>query len=236
MRDYFVEDMRPFQNLTNTVLTHVSERQRLLQSDEKAMHSKEGRKDMLAKLFNLHHTRGVEVDFGFYDILQEGISGVFAGSDTTSIAMRAIIHQLLTHPPVLERLRRELDQAIKEGRLSIPVVYSDAIKLPYLCACFKEAMRLHPSVGLTLPRYVPVGGCEMNGYFFPEGVTLGINPAVLHYQSSVFGSDASEFKPERWLQEESGGLDKYLLTFGGGSRTCIGKNVSFSSREALEIR
>lgn len=215
------------------MINDVRERERLLQSDEKATSSQHGRKDMLSKLFHLRDTKGEEVDFGFYDIVQQGFVGTFAGSDTTAIALRAFVHQVLTHPQVFKRLKKELDDALAEGRLTIPVKYSDAAKLPYFCACVKEAMRLHPSVGLTLPRYVAEGGCEIDGYFIPEGMAVGINPAVLHYQNSAFGPDASAFKPERWLEDGAGSMDRYLLTFGGGSRTCIGKNVSLLCRHHL---
>lgn len=89
-------------------------------------------------------------------------------------------------------------------------------------------MRLHPSVGLQLPRYVPSGGCEISEHFFAEGTAVGINPAVLHYQYSVFGTDTEQFNPDRWLKEDANSMDRYLLTFGGGARTCIGKNVRLS--------
>ena len=45
---------------------------------------------------------------------------------------------------------------------------------------------------------------------------------------TVFGEDAEEFNPERWLESEerTREMEKYLITFGAGSRTCVGKNIS----------
>lgn len=100
------------------------------------------------------------------------------------------------------------------------------MKLPYLCACVKEAMRLHPSVGLVLPRHVPAGGCGISGHFFPQGTTLRVNAAVLHHETPIYGKDAADFNPERWFRDHVGTMDSFLLTFGAGARTCIGKNVS----------
>lgn len=125
-----------------------------------------------------------------------------AGSDTTAIAMRSIIYQLLIHPSALQTLQAELDRAYAEDCLTLPIRYAEAIKLPYFCACVKEGMRVHPSVGLSLPRHVPAGGYEIAGRYFPQGVRVGINAAVLHYETSAFGLDAADFKPERWLDKD----------------------------------
>jgi cytochrome P450 len=90
-------------------------------------------------------------------------------------------------------------------------------------------MRLHPSVALTMPRHVPAGGCEIAGEFFPAGMKVGINPAVIHLDQDIFGPDANEFVPERWFRGDTTIMDKHMLHFGGGSRTCVGKNVSLFS-------
>jgi cytochrome P450 len=159
------------------------------------------------------------------EIVTDGLSRI-AGADTTAIAMSAIIHPLLCQPTALQRLVSELDRTCASGNLTSPIRYTDAAKLPYLSACIKEGMRLHPSVGLTLPRYVPKGGTVLAGKYIPEGTTVGINANVYHYDTSIFGDDAAEFKHERWLDDTSARLEKHLLYFGAGTRTCLGKNVS----------
>ncbi|BCS22540.1 uncharacterized protein APUU_30765A [Aspergillus puulaauensis] len=100
------------------------------------------------------------------------------------------------------------------------------MKLPYLTACCKEAMRMIPSVGLTLPRIVPRGGRYIAGQWFDGGVRVGVNAAVIHFNKEVFGDDAEEFNPERWFRANASRMDRYMFQFGGGSRTCIGKNIS----------
>lgn len=132
---------------------------------------------------------------------------------------------LLKNPTVYDDLQAELDRAAAAGILSSPVRYSEAIKLPFLCACIKEAMRLHPSVALTLPRHSPHGGMELCGTFIPEGYRIGMNAAVVQRDQSVFGKDADDFRPQRWLEGNATNMDKHMLIFGAGTRTCIGKNV-----------
>ena len=100
------------------------------------------------------------------------ISNVFAGSDTTAITMRAVFYYLLKNPQYMARLREEIDDARKRGVLSNPVTYEQARTMPYLQACITEGLRIHPAVGMTLPRTVPAGGMEIRGYYLPAGVCL----------------------------------------------------------------
>ncbi|KXT15576.1 hypothetical protein AC579_9968 [Pseudocercospora musae] len=89
--------------------------------------------------------------------------------------------------------------------------HRDALKLPYLSARIKEAIRLHPSVGLQLPRHPPPEGCHISGYYFPHSARVGVNTAVLHYNEDVFGEDAARFRPERWSERNAAEMDVSLF-------------------------
>ncbi|PIA92186.1 Benzoate 4-monooxygenase [Cercospora beticola] len=222
--------LKDFEGVATTAKNYVGRREDMMKSEDIEASASNKRRDILTKLFELRAHRGEKEDFGIADIQQEGYVNILAGSDTTAIAMRAIIHQLLTHPAALNKLMQELEEALHAGRISLPVKFSDALKLPYYSACVKEAMRLHPSVGLGLQRHPLPEGCEIAGRYFSgsKSVRVAINAAVLHYDTDVFGSDAAGFSPERWLAPGAANMERYLLTFGGGSRTCIGKNISLS--------
>ena len=124
-----------------------------------------------------------------------------------------------------EKLTAEIDAAVADGTLSIPVAYVEAVKLPYLKACINEGMRLHPSVGLTIPRLVQAGGATISGFYFPEGYRVGVSGAVGQYDK-VFGPDADSFNSDRWIYGDVIRMDKTMIQFGAGPRTCNGKNVS----------
>jgi cytochrome P450 len=60
-------------------------------------------------------------------------------------------------------------------------------------------------------------------------VNVGINSWVLHYDTNIYGADASIFRPERWLEadeEQLKTMEQNYMPFGIGSRTCLGKNIS----------
>ena len=146
--------------------------------------------------------------------------------------MRAVIYFLMRDPKAMKRLQTEVDEATAHGQLSNPVHYAQAIKLPYLCACIKEAMRFHPSVGLTLPRLIPASGAHISGHMIPGGYRIGVNAAVVQYDKSIFGADADSYNPSRWLGDTKK-MDRHMLLWGGGSRTCLGKHISLTEIHKL---
>ncbi|KIX04389.1 uncharacterized protein Z518_05257 [Rhinocladiella mackenziei CBS 650.93] len=191
------------------------------------------RTDILDQLFAIQQEKGDKVDFKLGDIEQEAYVGLFAGSDTTAIGFRSIFYHLMKNPTVYAQLMQEIDTAAENGQLSSPVKYSEAIKLPFLCACIKEALRVHPGVALTMGRIVPTEGLELCGEYIPGGYWVGMNGAVIHYDKTIFGADADQYRPSRWFEGDAANMDKYMLHFGAGTRTCIGKNISITELHKL---
>lgn len=130
----------------------------------------------------------------------------------------------------MAKVVQEIDAADQQGHLSTPISYKESTTLlPYFNAALKEGMRMHPSVGLIMERHVPAEGVEIHGHFLPGGTIVGINPWVTNRDASVF-PHPDEYRPERWLEASDAQLkqmDGILeLNFGGGSRKCIGRNIS----------
>ncbi|KAL9608659.1 MAG: hypothetical protein Q9167_006526 [Letrouitia subvulpina] len=187
--------------------------------------NKDNKRDILRKMLEINADRGEKINFTYSHIYVESHSSLFAGADTTAIAIISVLYHLMRNPVAYGKLTTEIDAAVADGTLSIPVTYSQAVKLPYLKACINEGMRLHPSVGLTMPRLVPAGGATISGFHFPEGYRIGVNGAVVQYDKDVFGADAENFNPDRWIEGDAVLMDKTMIQFGAGPRTCIGKNV-----------
>jgi len=158
---------------------------------------------------------------------------ILGGADTLAIVIKGIFYHILKSSASKERLVDELLSA----RLSFPTSYTTIEQLPYLDACIKEGLRMHPVVGHILERVVPATGLTLsNGTTLPPGTIVGVNPWVLHYKESIFGAKPHEFRPERWLQserEEPGAYEARIkkmkdadMSFGGGNRICLGKPLA----------
>ncbi len=148
--------------------------------------------------------------------------------------MSAIFYFLLKHPEALSRLTSEILAA--NFTPDCPVSYKEALRLPYLHAVVREAMRLHPAVGMPLERQVPASGLRLpDGSVVPPGATVGMNPYLVN-RTAPFGGHADHFKPERWLRDgdepetefraRTAAMNDADLTFGAGSRICGGRHIA----------
>lgn len=150
------------------------------------------------------------------------------GADTTAAAINSILYHLILNPDVYSKLTAEIENSMSNGTLSMPVLYAQAIKFPYLESCINEGMRLHPSVGLTMPRLVSNGGTTISGFCSPLVIALVSMAQWFSMTRVFFGQDADIFNPTRWIDGDNGQhlkMEKTMIQFGASSRTCIGKNV-----------
>jgi len=165
-------------------------------------------------------------------VLALTVANCFAGSDTTSISLQAIFYYLLKSPMDMERLMTELHAQKESGGFidENGLVKWDQVKnLPFLNAVIKEGFRCHPAAGLPLERKVPDGGQTICGQYFPAGTIVGCSAWVIHRDEAIFGKDADQYRPSRWIEaseEQRRLMDASLFQFGAGARTCIGKNIS----------
>jgi cytochrome P450 len=126
---------------------------------------------------------------------------------------------LMSHPTAYEKLMLELDNATRDGHLSEIPQYEEVQKhCPYYIACVREAMRLNPSAPNIFLRLARKGGIDLYGMHAPEGTEVTCNPWLVHRDEAIYGTDAGEFRPERWLEseEKTRGYLKYNITFGYG--------------------
>jgi cytochrome P450 len=99
-------------------------------------------------------------------------SNVFAGSDTTSIALRAIFLNLMRHPRVLAKLRTELQERRTQGKLGTLVSAAEADPCRYLQAVIYESLRVFSPAAFIFDRDVPVEGMTICGRYVPGGVSV----------------------------------------------------------------
>lgn len=160
---------------------------------------------------------------GLMGILMSTISGA---ADTTASTLAGILHFLATHPEVLRKLRLELEGV--EAVEGVPK-FADTKGLPYLDAVVKESMRLFSLPNWPIERLVPEGGATFCDLLLPAGVSVGVLPAAMHMDCSVYGSDVGVFRPERWLSgdaEATRRMEASFLGFSRGKRVCLGQNIA----------
>ncbi|KAF2963896.1 hypothetical protein GQX73_g9664 [Xylaria multiplex] len=191
-----------------------------------------GMSDMLDHFLDMKDRQGQPA--GIMEVYAEMGNVLAAGADTTSVGIKAVLGPLLRDPLRYRRLQAELDEVYKNfgAGAGQPIFYSILKDLPYLDACIKEGCRLHPSIVYQLPRKSPSGGVELEGFFIGPSSTISMSPLAQNRSKAIFGDDANEWKPERWIvgelntEDQIRYMDKNLATFGYGSRTCIGRNLA----------
>lgn len=151
-----------------------------------------------------------------------------------------MLHIFATHPDVQSKVRQEFLTHIGRpaSSSSTSSISYDAINaLPYLNCCIKELFRVIPPVHTTTR--VATEDDVLLGYLIPKGTEIYLSPAALHKLKHVWGDDAEEFKPERWMSPSALTEEQRLTTkcvtpdmtwaympFLTGPRNCIGSKVA----------
>ncbi|KAL7948158.1 cytochrome P450 [Trichoderma barbatum] len=152
---------------------------------------------------------------------------IAAGSDTTASAIRSTMLQLFAKPDILHKLRHELASANITGDV---ISDNEARELPYLQAVIKEGFRIFPPIAALMSKEVPPQGDTWNGVFIPGGTRVGYSIWAITRRQDVWGEDALEFRPERWLNvspEKTKEMESTLdLIFSYGRWLCLGKSIA----------
>ncbi|PGH05277.1 hypothetical protein GX51_02998 [Blastomyces parvus] len=157
-------------------------------------------------------------------ILQEVRSTTAAGIETTSNALTVITYHLLDNPDKIQRLRDEVSTL--EGDWSFEQQAQKLEKLPYLTSVILEGLRLSYGVSTRLQRELPDQAIQYKNYCIPAGTPVGMTSVLIHHNETIF-PDSHKFVPERWLDlEERKRLERYLVSFGKGSRRCVGQRLA----------
>ncbi|KAG5634928.1 hypothetical protein H0H81_000304 [Sphagnurus paluster] len=131
---------------------------------------------------------------------------IFAAMDTTSNALSRTLYILAQHPEAQERLRQEIREA-REQYGQIP--HDELVALPYLDAVCRETLRLYPPVSVVirqsqkdavLPLSTPIKGRDgkyMDEIAVPKNTNIIVSILNCNRDSSLWGTDVLEWKPER---------------------------------------
>ncbi|KAL2831535.1 putative cytochrome P450 [Aspergillus cavernicola] len=151
------------------------------------------------------------------EIVNEAISFIIAGTDTTATTMTYLVWEVCRNPHIKKLLLTEL------AGLQDHYDHDDLRPLPYLNQVIMETLRLYTGVPSGLPR-VSQHGATLGGCWIPAGVVVTTQAYSLHRIPSIF-TDPEKFDPSRWenLTEK---MKDAFMPFGGGSRSCIGVHLA----------
>jgi cytochrome P450 len=147
------------------------------------------------------------------------------------------IYLMCKHPDVQQKLRNAVRAAIPS--LSTAIQPSDIDDCHYLQAVCTEVLRLWSPVSLTLR--VADRDTSIQNEFVPKGTPVILSPWAVNCSPQLWGADAQEFKPERWINASDGKANQRgsadsnysFLTFLHGPRSCIGQRFAQSEFACL---
>jgi hypothetical protein len=128
---------------------------------------------------------------------------------------------------ILHKLREEIAAAnIADG-----IISDDKAKsLPYLQAVIKEGFRIFPPIAALMSKEVPPQGDTWNNVFIPGGTRVGYSIWAITRREDIWGEDALEFRPERWLEGPAEKIKEMESTadliFSYGRWLCLGKSIA----------
>ena len=173
--------------------------------------------------------------------------------ETTASALTWASYLLAKHPSYQTKLRSEVTAALgsnPHSSQSPPADLANTLKqLPYLNGIIHETLRLYPTVPLTM-RYA-LRDTSLGTQFIPQGTEVVVSIWQINRSPEIWGADAGEFRPERWISAEEatwgpngmpamkpnnhgGAKSNYdFLTFLQGPRSCIGQEFAKAEMRCL---
>lgn len=176
---------------------------------------------------------------------------ILAGHETTSTALTWALWALAHHPEIQTALRDEIQEAWPEEE-SEDFSYEHLHSLKLLDRVTNEVLRLHPSVHSTnrepikddvIPLSKPVrqkDGTMVNRIHVDKGQPLILSIVTYNRSEAIWGPDADQFKPDRWLNlpktVTQNGLSSSGIThlgFISGPRNCVGSRFAITEFKVI---
>ncbi|XP_062855848.1 cytochrome P450 4V2 [Trichomycterus rosablanca] len=197
------------------------------ESDSESDHGPKKRRAFLDMLLKTTNDEGAVLSHE--DIQEEVDTFMFEGHDTTAASINWALHLIGAHPEVQRKVQAELQDVFGSSKRHVRV--EDLKRLRYLECVIKESLRIFPVVPLFARSICE--DCHINGFKVPAGVNAVIIPYALHRDPRFF-PDPEEFRPERFLPENSTGRHPYAyIPFSAGPRNCIGQRFALMEEKVV---
>ena len=154
---------------------------------------------------------------------------LLAGEDTTANTIAWMMYFMAMYPDIQQQMQAEADAVL--GETVTVMDYGNIRELCYIEAVAHETMRCKPVA--TFLGLQALSDVTINQLQIPKGTPVFVLLRPKGMEDGEF-TDATEFKPERWLDyspQENPHHRKSFLPFGGGPRLCPGRSLAL-----LEIK
>lgn len=160
------------------------------------------------------------------DLVNQMMTFLAAGHETTASAMTWAFYLLCLHPEVQTRLREDIRANLPPLDDTETMTAATLDNCHYLHAFCNEVLRVYPPVPVTIRD--AARDTSILGQFVPKGTKVMLSPWAVSTATSLWGPDADKFNPDRWMgpgKANSGGAESNYayLTFLHGPRSCIGQ-------------
>ncbi|XP_011883989.1 PREDICTED: cytochrome P450 4C1-like [Vollenhovia emeryi] len=147
---------------------------------------------------------------------------MFAGHDTTAVAIIWVLFLLGNNLEHQERVHEELEEVFRDSQA--PATVKALSQLKYLDRVMKETLRLFPSAPFISRKLFEE--VKLDNYTIPKDVTVTLAIYLVHRNPEVW-PDPSKFDPDRFLPENSKNRNPYAyVPFSAGPRNCIGQRFA----------
>ncbi|CAG8548360.1 2243_t:CDS:2, partial [Scutellospora calospora] len=180
--------------------------------------------DLMSVLIQTNENLPASEQLTFDEIRSQVTIILTAGHETTSVTLSWALYYLAKNSKAQDRLRKEILDVFTD-RNYFPTI-EEIDHLEYLECVFKETLRLAP----PLPELMrsTVKDEIMNGYVIPKDTPLAIPIYAIQRDPLIWGDDAENFNPSRWLDPEikSKISTSHYFPFSAGRRACPGNKLA----------
>ncbi|NWS72994.1 CP26C protein, partial [Crotophaga sulcirostris] len=198
--------------------------------------SPEDHSDALDFIINSAKEHGKE--FTMQELKESAIELIFAAFSTTASASTSLILLLLKHPSVIGKIRQELvsHELYQHWQSCCPsdISLEKLSRLRYLDCVVKEVLRMLPPVSGGYRTALQT--FELDGYQIPKGWSVMYSIRDTHETATIYQSPPGSFDPDRFSATQMEAVGRFhYLPFGGGARSCIGKELAQAILKLLAI-
>ncbi|KAH9066220.1 cytochrome P450 [Lactarius vividus] len=207
-------------------------------------------KDVMSVLLRANASEDPRSRLSDIEMVDQIATLLFAGHDTTTYALAWYLYEIARNPECQERVRAEI-AVIRAKKGGEGLSTTDLESMAYTLATLKEAMRLHPIAYImyreasqddVIPLASPIvtkSGEQVSSIHVRKGTPIDLNISVYNRLPEIWGADANEFNPERFLNIDKSkqfNIGVFAICFiASGPRGCIGWRFAILEMQTIIV-